>query len=742
MKRQLLTLFTILFIIALVYSCKEEQKVEKGSAEHITKVTEAVTDKALADADANQGDWLSYGRNYQEDRYSALDQITKENVETIGLAWSKEIGTKKGLLATPLVVDGIMYFSGPFNKVWAYDARTGEEIWKFTHDYNTDSNIDLCCGFSNRGLAMYKGDLFMGTLDGKLLSIDATTGTKNWEVMTIPENSHYSVTGAPRIVKGKVIIGNGGAEIGARGYVTAYDAETGKAEWRFYTVPGDPSKPYEHADLEEAAKTWNGDVYWKQGGGGTVWDAIVYDPELNLVYIGVGNGAHWDREWRSPGGGDNLYLSSIVALNADDGSYVWHYQTTPGDSWDYTATQPLILADLEIEGKERKVIMQAPKNGYFYVIDRTDGAFISADNFVYQNWTSGMDSTGRPIEAEGARYTDGQTHWISPSSHGGHNWPPMTYNHETGLVYIPTAKQAEPFIHTKSADDPGALGGGFGGNVSLSNKLYIPNVFDPNPEAPVPGTASGRLIAWDPIAQKEVWGIDQTGIYNGGLLSTTTGLLMQGDAEGMFTIRDVKDGKVLKQVDLRSGIVAPPITYMVDGEQYITILAGWGGYLAKLHKHVSRIHQGTIYTFKLGGTAEPPEKLPALEQPLTLLRNDATPENIGNGWNVFTRFCIHCHPSPGTGHSSTPDLARSSDGVFNSYNDIVMEGSLAALGMPGLKGKITEQEVEDIKSFLFYSSKVLGEGMDAGEYLKNIAGMQYLADEKAKSDLESSKPKD
>ena len=285
MKKQLL-IFSLIALLTFCFShCKEEVKLTKGSPEHITKITEGIDDDALKNADKNQGDWLSYGRNYREDRYSELDQITKENVGELGLAWAEELGTKRGLQATPIVADGIMYFSGPFNKVWAYDVRTGKEIWQFEHDYNTDSNIDLCCGFSNRGLAIYKGDLFMGTLDGKLLSIDATTGAKNWEVMTVPPNERYSITGAPRIVKGQVIIGNGGAEIGARGFVTAYDAETGEQKWRFYTVPGDPSKPYEHPDLEEAAKTWNGDEYWKQGGGGTVWDAMAYDPELNLLYL-------------------------------------------------------------------------------------------------------------------------------------------------------------------------------------------------------------------------------------------------------------------------------------------------------------------------------------------------------------------------------------------------------------------------------------------------------------------------
>ncbi len=733
MKKSILYSLLLCVSIFIVNSCQtsEGEAFVKGSADHIRKIATAVDDQMLINADNNQGNWLSYGRNYQEDRYSKLDQITKSNVDQLNLAWAKELNVSKGLQATPLVVDGVMFFSGPFNQVWAMDARTGEQIWYLDPQFDHDKNINLCCGFTNRGLAMYKGNLFMGMLDGRLISIDAADGSINWDIMTVPKGERYSITGAPRIVDGKVIIGNGGAELGARGYVTAYDTETGDQEWRFYTVPGDPSKPYEHPDLEEAAKTWNGDEYWKQGGGGTVWDAMAYDPELNLLYIGVGNGAHWDREWRSPGGGDNLYLSSIVALNPDDGSYQWHYQTTPGDSWDYTATQHIILADIEIDGAERKVLMQAPKNGYFYVIDRTNGEYISADNFVYQNWTTGMDENGRPIEAPGARYLDGQTHWIAPSSHGGHNWPPMTYNHETGLVYIPTANQAEPFVRTKSALDPGALGGGFEANVSLNNKLYWPAVMDSDPAAPPPMSQSGRLVAWNPVTQKEEWGVDQVGIYNGGLLSTTTGLLIQGDAEGMFSIRNIDNGNVLKQFDLRSGIVGSPITYEVDGEQYITILVGWGGYLAKLHKHVGRIHTGTVYTFKLNGTGTFPEKLPPHEQPLTAMRDDASHEAIGEGFNVFSRFCISCHGMPGTGHTATPDLARSTDAVYNNYNDIIINGTLSELGMPAMKGLITEDEIKDLKSFIFYSAEAVGDGMDPMAYITSIAEKQYAADQAA-----------
>ena len=724
----ILTITSIVFCIT-IFSCEHEELI-KGSTAHIMKVTESVNDDLIVAGLNESGNWLTYGGNYQEDRYSPLAQINKDNIKELGLAWATELGTNKGLQATPLVVDGIMFFSGPKSVMFAFDARTGKQIWKYDAKVNPDQYLSLCCGMSNRGLAMYEGDLFMGTLDGRLISVDAATGTLNWEVMTIPEEGNYSITGAPRIANGKVIIGNGGAEMGARGYVTAYDAKTGDQKWRFYTVPGDPSKPYENPILEEAAKTWSGSEYWKQGGGGTVWDAIVYDPELDLLYIGVGNGAHWDRELRSPGGGDNLFLSSIVALNPNDGSYVWHFQTTPGDTWDYTATQHIILADIEIEGKPRKVLMQAPKNGFFYVLDRTDGTFISGEKIGYINWATGLDAKGRPIEAEGARYTDGQVHWISPSSQGVHNWNPMSYSHQTGLVYIPTNKESGPYLRSKSVDDPGAVGSALDANVTIAGKLYVPNVFDPNPAAPMPFTLSSRLVAWDPIQQKEAWGIDQPTFNNGGLLSTAGGLVFQGDAAGMFTARDAQTGEALWEYDIRSGAIAPPITYTIDGEQYVSILVGWGGHMGKLYHFVDRIHPGTLFTFKIGGTAQALEKLPALDKPLTALRDNATPEQIGTGWNTWVQYCVFCHPSPGSGDAANPDLARSSDGVLNNLKSIVLEGTLVENGMPSFAGIMTEEELESVKCFILYSSKVLGEGMSPTDYLTSIAQMQYLADQK------------
>lgn len=696
----------------------------KGSSEHIAQAT-SIGDEEIQNADQNYGDWLSYGRNYQEDRYSELAQIGPDNLADLGLAWSINLGTKRGIQSTPLVVDGIMFLTGPWSVVWAIDARKGEVIWKYDPQIPAEFARKLCCGIVNRGLAMYQGALFLGTLDGRLISLNAVDGSVNWQVKTVPEDSFYTITGAPRVVNGKVLIGNGGAEFHARGYVTAYDSQTGDQVWRFYTVPGDPQQPYEHADLADAAKTWTGE-WWKQGGGGTVWDSIVHDPELNLVYIGVGNGTHWDQLVRSPDGGDNLYLSSIVALDADSGEYRWHFQTTPGDTWDYTATQPIVLADLEIAGTQRKVLMQAPKNGFFYVIDRTNGEFISGDSFVYQNWASGLDENGRPIEVPGARYEDGKIHWIAPSSHGGHNWFPMSFNRANGLVYIPTANETGPYVHTQGAEygSPDLPYARIGGSLSLATNTYLEQVIDP--KATPPFVTSGRLIAYDPVKQQEVWGVDQVHHYNGGLLSTANGLLMQGDAEGKFSIRDANTGAVLWDFDVRSGAIAPPVSYLVDGEQYISLAVGWGGGQGQIGKAVEQLYPGTLYTWKLGGKATAPEIKPALEKPLTTLSSDATELQIGRGYDLFLNVCSGCH-SIGTGGGAIPDLARSADGIFDLYQQIVRDGLLAEQGMPKLADVLNEQEVEDIKAYVLYHAGQLRAGTPPAELVVALAVLQGQA---------------
>ena len=408
-----------------------------------------INDESLLNADDTPSDWLSYGRNYQENRHSPLNQINKTTIDSLGLAWSINIGTKRGIEATPIVANGIMYFTSTWSKVHAVDVRKGKILWTYDPGVPREWGEKVCCDVVNRGVAIYKNRIFVGSLDGRLIALNAKTGEKEWEVLTVDQNKPYSITGAPRIIKGKVIIGNGGADLGVRGYLTAYDAMTGKQDWRFYCVPGNPNEPFESEEMAIAAKTWTGE-WWKYGGGGTPWDAMAFDPLLNLIYVGTGNGAPWNRDIRSPGGGDNLYLSSIVALNPDNGRLVWHYQTTPGDTWDYTATQHIILADIKIEGIERKVLMQAPKNGFFYVLDRSDGSFISAEPYVYTNWAKEIDKeTGRPIETEFARYPNMNAQ-IAPSAGGGHNWQPMAFNPKTGLVYIPAREEGMFFGQPKN----------------------------------------------------------------------------------------------------------------------------------------------------------------------------------------------------------------------------------------------------------------------------------------------------
>lgn len=724
----------LILLVALLFT-QCQQPAEPGSVAFIEEVTSKVDDEALKAADANQGNWLAHGRNYNEDRYSELNQINKETVKSLDLAWSINLGTKRGVEASPIVVDGIMYLTGPWSKVFAVDVRKGSIIWQYDPEVPREYGEWACCDVVNRGVALYKGNVYVGTIDGRLVSINAATGVPNWEVVTVNKKQKYTITGAPRIANGKVIIGNGGAEYDARGYVTAYDAATGDQVWRFYTVPGDPSQPFENSGLEEAAKTWTGE-WWKLGGGGTVWDAIVYDPELNLIYLGVGNGTPWDRVHRSPEGGDNLYLSSIVAVNADNGEYVWHFQTTPGDTWDFTATQPIVLADLKIDGEDRKVLMQAPKNGFFYVLDRTNGEFISGAPYTYQNWATGLDENGRPIEAENARYTDGKNYYISPGPYGGHNWQPMAFNKQTGLMYIPAHNASLGYRLNPDFkfNEVSGAGSGSGWNVSFADKLYMPTEFDeegPNFLAPY-----GRLVAWDPVKQEEKWAVvHQATHWNGGVLTTAGGLVFQGNAEGKFRAYDAENGDILWEKDLRSGIIAPPVTYEVDGKQYLTVAVGWGGSVGLNRKFTAHVHPGTLYTFEIDGKGTYPEAIQAPTAQLTAQKPMGTPTQIGHGFNNYVKFCIQCHGDMvGAGGGVLPDLARSSDGVFKNYKEIILEGALASNGMPAFKGRLTEQDIQNIADYVKFTSNALQEGQDPLTLLTNLAQMQYLADTEVRKD--------
>ncbi|MEK7266326.1 MAG: PQQ-dependent dehydrogenase, methanol/ethanol family, partial [Pseudomonadota bacterium] len=460
---------------------------------------------AIIAADDNPGEWLSHGRTYSEQRFSPLDQVSSANVGELGLAWAFDLGVSRGIEVTPIVHNGVMYVTGSWNIVTALDAKTGATLWSFDPEVDRSRASVMCCDIVNRGVAIWGGRIFTGTIDGRLIALDAKTGAKVWDVNTIDKTEPYSITGAPRVVKGKVLIGNGGAEYGVRGYISAYDADSGKMLWRFYTVPGDPADGFENAAMETAAKTWNGE-WWKLGGGGTVWDSMAYDPDLDLLYIGVGNGSPWNQRLRSPGGGDNLFLSSIVALKPDTGEYVWHYQTTPGETWDYTATQHIILADIEIGGAARKVLMQAPKNGFFYVLDRATGELLSAKNFVPLTWATGVDSaTGRPIENPAARWPGSAPSFQLPGPLGAHNWHPMSFSPRTGLVYIPA--QEIPFVF---ADDANFTEKNSGWNTGAA---FIAGAF-PSEEAmkiALRAMMKGRLLAWDPVKQEARWSVEHFG---------------------------------------------------------------------------------------------------------------------------------------------------------------------------------------------------------------------------------------
>lgn len=527
------------------------------------QVAAGVDDARLRNA--QPAEWLSYGRDYAETHYSPLSRINASNVDRIELAWTYETRTDRGTLeATPVVVDGVIYATGTYSVIFALDARTGAEIWRWdpaiVRGGRAAGGPSACCGPVNRGVAVYQGKVYAGLLDGRLVALDAETGDPVWVRQTTPPGSDYASTGAPRIVEGMVIIGNAGAEYGVRGYVTAYDAETGDQIWRFYTVPGDPALGFESPAMEAAAETWSGE-WWKLGGGGTVWDGMAYDPEADLLYIGTGNGSPWSRDHRSPGGGDNLYLSSIVALRPNTGEMVWFYQTTPGDDWDYTATQNIILADLVIGGQERKVLMQAPKNGFFYVIDRLTGELLSAEAFAQVSWATGIDlETGRPIEAPGARY-DANGSWLMPGPLGAHNWYPMSYSPRTGLVYIPGQNTLQHYRrNTEFQPEPGRFNTGTGGAPPAGER-------PPNPEP------AGYLLAWDPATQTERWRIPYSSGRNGGTLVTAGDVVFSGRFDGALVAHHAQSGELLGEWQLAPG-VATPVTWEMDGRQYVTVLAG------------------------------------------------------------------------------------------------------------------------------------------------------------------------
>jgi quinohemoprotein ethanol dehydrogenase len=590
-----------------------------------------------------------------------------------------------------------MFTTGTWSTVFAHDARTGELLWKYDPEVPREWGVYACCDVVNRGVAAWKGRIYVGTLDGRLVALDAGTGQPDWSVQTTPKDRPYTITGAPRVVDGKVIIGNGGSEYGVRGFITAYDADTGDQAWRFYTVPGNPDDPIEGEHLKAAMSSWRGGEWWKVGGGGTVWDSMAYDPDLNLLYIGVGNGAPWNRHIRSPGGGDNLYLSSIVAINPDDGSLVWHYQTTPGDSWDYTATQHMILTELEVKGERRKVIMQAPKNGFFYVLDRETGEFLSAEAYVPITWASHVDpETGRPVENPGAAYAE-KPALTMPAPYGGHNWHPMTYSPSTNLVYIPALDL--PFMYGQDNAfryNPATW------NTGVEFALTIPpdSITE---EVALRAMVKGHLAAWDPVAQREVWRVQHSGSWNGGLLSTSGDLLFQGRADGMFAAYQASTGALLWETPVHTGIIAAPVTWAVDGEQYVTVVAGWGGAFGVASGIPAQdgnvIRGGRILTYKLGatGTLPTPPMPEALPTPPPMT---ASADTVDQGELLYHQNCSVCHGGGAVSSGVLPDLRYMSEQTHQIFQGIVLGGAYKEKGMVSFSHVLDSDGAEAIHAYL------------------------------------------
>ena len=648
-------------------------------------------------ADGAHADWLTHGRTYSEQRHSPLATINRENVDELGLAWHFELDTSRGQEATPLVIDGVVYFTSAWSKAFALDARTGDELWRFDPEVPGEVAQHACCDVVNRGVGAWGDKVYLGTLDGRLIALDRETGEPVWSVQTTDPEMRYTITGAPRVVKGKVIIGNGGAELGVRGYVSAYDAETGELEWRFYTVPGNPADGFENDAMEMAAETWAGE-WWSLGGGGTVWDSMAYDPELDLLYIGVGNGSPWNHGIRSNGEGDNLFLSSIVALRPDTGEYVWHFQTTPGESWDYTATQHLILADLNIEGRMRQVIMQAPKNGFFYVLDRVTGEFISGENYVDVNWASGLDpATGRPLEAELMRYQRDPA-VVIPGPLGGHNWYPMSFDPATQLVFVPAQNTSFVFANTSDFSEREV-----GWNQGLGRST-TPPVNAEEAEQMLLNEPAALLLAWDPVQQREVWRVEYDVYGNSGLLSTGGGLVFQGAADGSFNAYTTDSGQRLWTYDVGDAILGGPVTYELDGEQYVLALAGQGGAIpltmGLLSGNYPRQRNGKLMAFKLGADGQLPEVVMSEPQPLDLEGITSTGD-AAYGGAVYAGYCSVCHGPVGMSSGSIPDLRYSpmllSEETFHA---IVLDGALLARGMPGFAADIGAVEAEALRAYL------------------------------------------
>ena len=657
------------------------------------------SDEGVRLEDASDGrNWAAYGRTFGEQHYSPLSEINDSNVGGLGLPWAMDLGP--GSSATmPLAIDGILYFATGYSVVHAVEAATGTLLWIYDPKVGEAAGRKLRLGWGSRGIAWWNGKIYTGTHDGRLIAIDASTGKSVWSVMTVGEDDYRFISGAPRVIGAKIIVGHGGADGStARGYVTTYDAETGKQLWRFFTVPGDPAKGFENDVMEMAAKTWSG-TWWKYGGGGTVWNAMTYDADNDVVYLGVGNGSPWNHRIRSDGKGDNLFLCSVIAVNASTGRYQWHYQFNPADSWDYNASQDMELAELTIAGRQRKVLMTAPKNGFFYVIDRADGRVISAEPYVKVSWATKIDLVnGRPVEVPGIRYPDGKPFTMWPGPAGAHSSQPMAYSPQTGLAYIPAMQM--PIIFS----DKG---------ITRENWIRVPgNASDgavdfalvdraKNPEA---GTSS--LIAWNPITQRLAWSQPTPALWNGGVLASGGNLVFQGKIDGKFDAYAADTGKRLWSFAAQAPISAAPITYSVNGRQYVTVLTGISGSGAMFgmlngqFKIDPRTMARRVLTFVLDGRARLPRAVVASFESVAdpMFMPDAA--GAARGALIFQHRCMACHGFGAVSGGFATDLRISAiPQSADAFAAILLDGKLESSGMPRFE-ELTDPERDDLRQYI------------------------------------------
>jgi len=683
--------------LAVLAGCQPAEEpaatADAGAAATVADTAPAanVTSERLSNAASEPSQWMTVGGTYEERHYSPLNEVNRDTVSRLGLSWFADYDTNLSQQGTPLYIDGVIYVSTAWSKVYAYDARTGAQLWQYDPQTPKEIAIKVCCGIVNRGIAAYEGKIYLGTLDGYLVAINAKTGQEEWRKLTVDADKQYTVTSAPRVIKGQVVIGNSGSEFGVRGYLGAYNATTGEDIWRVYTVPGNPELGFENPQMEMAAKTWSGN-WWELGGGGTVWDAIVYDEINNLVVFGTGNGTPWDQRVRDPNGGDNLFVASLLAVDADSGEYAWHYQTTPGDTWDYDAMSPIMLLDLPFNGEQTRVVVQPNKNGMMYVLEAATGKLLKADAFTEVNWNTGVDMvTGRPIEVPEARYSRDEIYNLAPGVQGGHGWHANAFNPETGLVYIAT-QRAYFVMRTAENFVPNPQGTNLGIDMGASF-VYMRD----NPDAP--REFVGYVTAWDPVAGKAVWKSEEHDGPTGGVLSTGGGLVFSGGGNNTneFRAYDTVSGQKLWSFDTQTGMVAAPITFELDGKQYVAASVGInsaGNYYAPNYSR--------LLVFAIDGAAVLPTPVSFTAPQLNPPPLTASAEEVAAGQQHYNANCAICHGNGGAARGANfPNLLVSPMlNAQEAFDSIVLQGVRQERGMVSFADRLQPADTSAIRAYL------------------------------------------